>query len=84
MIAFFSKRKAKTFVGIVLHYVTPAFIILTAIINLVGFFVVGEIFELYYGVIFGSITGVILMYGAFLLNEIVARNKITTIENLSE
>ena len=82
--SFFSKRKVKTLTGIILHFVTPAFFILTAIINLIGFFVVGEIFELYYGVIFGSLTGLILAYGAFLLRNIVARNKITTIEDLSE
>ncbi len=81
---YLSKRKAKTFVGIILHYITPVFCILTAIVNLIGFYVVGEIFELYYGIIFGCVTGLILAYGAFLLRNIVTSNKITSIEDLSE
>jgi hypothetical protein len=50
----------------------------------VGFFVVGEVFEFYYGIIFGSIIGLILIYGAFLLQRYVIKNRITTIEELSE
>ena len=79
-----SRGKVKTFTGIILHYIIPVFFILTAIINLIGFFVVGEIFELYYGIIFGSVTGLILVYGAFLLRNIVTSNKIASIEDLTE
>ncbi|MHA2254923.1 MAG: hypothetical protein ACXAAM_02520, partial [Candidatus Heimdallarchaeaceae archaeon] len=79
-----AKRKIQTFVGVILYYVTPAFFILTAIINLIGFFIVGEFFEFYYGLIFGSITGIILIYGAYLLKGIVERNRIDTLENLTE
>ena len=79
---FLSERKIRTFVGIILYYVTPAFFILTAIVNLVGFFIVGEYFEFYYGLVFGSITGLILIYGAYLLKGIVSRNKIESVEGL--
>ena len=79
---FLSERKIRTFVGIILYYVTPAFFIITAIVNLVGFFIIGEYFEFYYGLVFGSITGLILIYGAYLLKGIVSRNKIETVEGL--
>ena len=79
-----SRRKVKTFVGVILYYVTPAFFIITAIINLIGFFIVGEFFEFYYGLIFGAITGIIMIYGAYLLKGIVAKNMIDPIEGLRE
>lgn len=81
---YLAKRKVQNFTGFILHYALPVCFILTAIINLVGFFVVGEVFEFYYGIIFGSIIGVIQMYGAFLLQRIIIRNRISTIENLTE
>jgi hypothetical protein len=82
--SFLAKRKVQSYTGAILHYVTPAVFYLTAIINLIGFFVIGEVFEYYYGLIFGLATGIILVYGAYLLKGIVSRNKIDSIETLRE
>jgi len=80
---FLPKRKITTYESKIIYYVTPIIFILTSIINLVGFLVVGEIFELYQGLAFGCITGVALVYGAFLLKNIISRNKIAVLDSFS-
>jgi hypothetical protein len=81
---YLAKRKTSSFAGIVIHYGTPIAFLLTAIINIVGFYVIGEIFEFYQGLIFGAVIGIAFIYGAFLLRGIIDRNKITIVEDVTE
>ncbi len=81
---YLAKRKAPSFAAKINYYLTPISFLLTTIINLVGFFVVGEYFELYQGLVFGCLTGIVFAYGAFLLMQIISRNKIASLDNFTE
>ncbi|MFW9852504.1 MAG: hypothetical protein ACFFDS_06155 [Candidatus Thorarchaeota archaeon] len=80
---FLPRRKITTYTSKIIYYVTPVLFILTSIINIVGFLVIGEIFELYQGLVFGCITGLALAYGAFLLKNVISRNKIAVLDSFT-